>query len=242
MSNTFVIGDIHGGLIALKQALERAEIKKNDQLIFLGDYVDGWNDSARLIDYLMELNTLYDCVFMQGNHEEMVLKWLRYEEDNELWRFHGGQSTVDVYKLLTREVKDRHITFFNSLREYYLDDQNRLFVHAGFTNPKGVEFEFFRPLFWWDRTLWETAMALDERLPKDDIRYPSRFKLYKEIFIGHTPVTRFGQNTPMHCANVWNMDTGAAFNGKVTVMNVDTKAYWQSDIVQELYPEERGRN
>ncbi len=242
MSNTFVIGDIHGGLIALKQALERAEIKKNDQLIFLGDYVDGWNDSARLIDYLMELNTQYDCVFMQGNHEEMVLKWLRYEEDNELWRFHGGQSTVDVYKLLTREVKDRHITFFNSLREYYLDDQNRLFVHAGFTNPKGVEFEFFRPLFWWDRTLWETAMALDERLSEDDKRYPSRFKLYKEIFIGHTPVTRFGQNTPMHCANVWNMDTGAAFNGKVTVMNVDTKVYWQSDVVQELYPEEKGRN
>lgn len=242
MSNTFVIGDIHGGLIALKQALRRAKITKKDRLIFLGDYVDGWNDSARLIDYLIELDATYSCVFMQGNHEEMVLKWLRYEEDNELWRFHGGQSTVDVYKALSREVKDRHIAFFNSLREFYIDDQNRLFVHAGFTNPKGVEFEFFRPLFWWDRTLWETAMAMDEKLLESDVRYPLRFKLYKEIFIGHTPVTRFGSNIPMNCANVWNIDTGAAFNGKVTVMNVNTKEYWQSDIVQELYPEEKGRN
>jgi len=242
MSNTYVIGDIHGGLRALKQALERAKITKEDRLIFLGDYVDGWNDSALLVDFLMTLKTEYDCIFMQGNHEEMVLKWLRYEEDNELWRFHGGQSTVNVYKMLSREDKDRHIEFFESLQHYFIDAQNRLFVHAGFTNPKGVEFEFFKPLFWWDRTLWETAMALDERISKEDHRYPLRFKLYDEIFIGHTPVTRFGLDTPMHCANVWNVDTGAAFNGKVTIMNVDTKEYWQSDTVQTLYPTEKGRN
>jgi serine/threonine protein phosphatase 1 len=41
MHNTFVIGDIHGGLAALKQVLERAPVKPADTLIFLGDYVDG---------------------------------------------------------------------------------------------------------------------------------------------------------------------------------------------------------
>ena len=42
MSRTLVVGDIHGGLKALEQALERANVTDKDKLIFLGDYVDGW--------------------------------------------------------------------------------------------------------------------------------------------------------------------------------------------------------
>lgn len=34
MSNTFVIGDIHGGLKALQQVINRANVSTNDQLIF----------------------------------------------------------------------------------------------------------------------------------------------------------------------------------------------------------------
>lgn len=242
MNNTFVIGDIHGGFKALKQVLERANISQNDKLIFLGDYVDGWSDTANLLDFLIDLNSKQNCIFLMGNHEEMVLKWLKGEEDNELWRFHGGQSTVDIYENISTERKQLHITFLSDLKEYYLDENNRLFIHAGFTNLKGVDFEFFRPLFWWDRTLWETAMALDKNLLEDDVRYPSRFKLYSEIFIGHTPVTRFNESEPMHFANVWNVDTGAAFKGKLTLMNVETKEFWQSDSLPSLYPNEKGRN
>lgn len=40
MKRTLVIGDIHGGLKALIQVLERVEVKQNDRLIFLGDYVE----------------------------------------------------------------------------------------------------------------------------------------------------------------------------------------------------------
>lgn len=242
MNKTFVIGDIHGGLKALHQVLERAQVTLNDRLIFLGDYVDGWNDSALLIDFLIDLNQKQKCIFIQGNHEEMVLKWLKNEEDNELWRFHGGQSTVEVYEPISEGKKQKHIHFLTNLKEYFVDENNRLFVHAGFTNLKGVEHEFFRALFWWDRTLWETAMALDDKIQENDIRYPSRFKLYKEIFIGHTPVIRFGESTPMNFKNIWNVDTGAAFTGKLTIMNVDTKEFWQSDPLPSLYPDEKGRN
>nr|WP_297308318.1 metallophosphoesterase family protein [uncultured Flavobacterium sp.] len=242
MNNTFVIGDIHGGLKALKQVLQRAAVSENDTLIFLGDYTDGWSDTANLIDFLIELQVKQKCVFMKGNHEDMVLKWLNEEEDNELWRFHGGQSTVDIYQNISKEKKQRHIEFLSRLNEYYLDDNNRLFIHAGFTNLKGVDFEFFRGMFWWDRTLWETAMALDKNINEDDVKFPSRLKLYSEIFIGHTPVTRFNETVPMHFANVWNVDTGAAFKGKLTIMNVDTKEFWQSDALPELYPNEKGRN
>ena len=56
MSRTLVIGDIHGGLLALQQVLERAGILKEDHLVFLGDYVDGWSDSARTVSYLIALS------------------------------------------------------------------------------------------------------------------------------------------------------------------------------------------
>lgn len=242
MNNTFVIGDIHGGLKALKQVLQRANVSTNDKLIFLGDYTDGWSDTANLIDFLIDLKNKQDCVFMKGNHEEMVLKWLQGNEDNEIWRMHGGQSTVEVYQNVSENKKQKHIQFLSELNEYYLDENNRLFIHAGFTNLKGVDFEYFRGMFWWDRTLWETAMALDITIDQNDVRFPERFKIYNEIFIGHTPVTRFNETKPMHFANVWNVDTGAAFKGKLTIMNVDSKEFWQSDYLPQLYPNEKGRN
>lgn len=242
MSNTYVIGDIHGGLKALKQVLIRAGITTDDVLIFLGDYVDGWSETPAVIDFLIQLASTHTCIFMQGNHEEMLLKWLRKEDDDELWRFHGGEITVQAYRDIPSESIKRHINFLEQLREYYVDDHNRLFVHAGFTHLKGVSFEYFRGMFWWDRTLWETAMAVDGNLDMDNMRYPQRLKLYREIFVGHTPVIRFGASTPMNFANVWNVDTGAAFTGKLSVLNVDTKEYWQSDALPDLYPYEKGRN
>jgi serine/threonine protein phosphatase 1 len=106
----------------------------------------------------------------------------------------------------------------------------------------GIAFEYFPKLFYWDRTLWETALALDENLDKESLFYPRRLLLYNEIFIGHTPVTKINQTIPVNKACIWNVDTGAAFKGPLTIMDIDTKEYWQSDLLPELYPLEKGRN
>lgn len=71
---------------------------------------------------------------------------------------------------------------------------------------------------------------------------PNELLIYNEIFIGHTPTTRMGITIPMNAANVWNIDTGAAYKGPVTVMNVETKEFWQSDDAYTFYPNENGRN
>ena len=242
MSRTLVLGDIHGGLRALEQVLERAKVTSSDKLIFLGDFVDGWNDTPKVIDFLINLSQTNDCIFIKGNHEEMVLLWLSEGHDNEEWRMHGGQSTVDVYEKVSEEIKQKHIEFLSQLNDYHLDEKNRLFVHAGFTNQKGVEYEYFRGMFCWDRTLWEAALSMDSTLGKKDLFYPKRMALYEEIFIGHTPVTRIGYSVPVNRANVWNLDTGAAFKGRLTIMDVDSKEFWQSKPLPVLYPNERGRN
>ena len=239
---TLVIGDIHGGLHALHQIMERAAVTKKDNLIFLGDYVDGWSQSPQVIDFLIKLNKTHNCVFIRGNHDELLRTWLDESKDNLLWYKHGGEATVLAYATVSAATKLKHIEFLYSLVDFHLDNYNRLFIHAGFTNMNGIDFEYFSKLFYWDRTLWETALALDKTMKTDDLLYPKRFTLYREIYIGHTPVTRIGKTTPVQMACVWNLDTGAAFKGPLTIMDVDTKEFWQSEPLPSLYANEKGRN
>ena len=55
------------------------------------------------------------------------------------------------------------------------------------------EHEYFKPLFYWDRTLWETALAIDPQLQKKLLLIHYDLKIYNEIFIGHTPVTKINK-------------------------------------------------
>jgi serine/threonine protein phosphatase 1 len=236
-----VIGDIHGGLKALIQVLEKAAVTSNDTLIFLGDYVDGWSESPQVIDFLIGLSEKQNCVFIRGNHDELLLDWLTSNRDNPMWKEHGGEATVLAYANVDETTKQKHIDFLKKLHHYYLDSSNRLFVHAGFTNLNGVTYEYFPKMFYWERTLWETALALDKTMSTEDLMYPKRLKLYSEIYIGHTPVTKINKMTPIQMANVWNIDTGAAFLGPLTILDVDTKEYWQSEVLPVLYQNEKGR-
>ncbi|REG99059.1 metallophosphoesterase family protein [Flavobacterium aquicola] len=239
---TLVIGDIHGGLRALHQILERANVSTKDKLIFLGDYVDGWSQSPQVIDFLIALQKTHSVICIRGNHDELLREWLADNKDNEQWYQHGGEATVLAYESVDSETKKRHVEFLESLKDYYLDEHNRMFIHAGFTNINGVDYEYFPKLFYWDRTLWETALSLDPKMKSDHPYYPKRFTLYNEIYIGHTPVSRIGETVPVQKANVWNIDTSAAFKGSLTILDVDTKEFWQSEPLPSLYPTEKGRN
>ena len=242
MNRSLVIGDIHGGLKGLIQVLERGKVSPDDELIFLGDYVDGWSDSAKVVTYLIDLGQQNSCVFLRGNHDDLVHRWLKKGEMNDQWLQHGGQSSIDAYRQFTAKEKQEHISFFEQMFNYYIDKKNRLFVHAGFTNQKGPEQEYTPTPFYWDRTLWEMALSLDPALKPGDSKYPKRLAIFEEIYLGHTPVTRIGKSKPYRTANVINMDTGAGFMGKVSMMDVETKEIFQSDEVYRLYPDENGRN
>lgn len=240
---TFVIGDIHSGLKGLEQVLSRAKVTPEDKIIFLGDYIDGWSSAVETIDFLIALGRTHNCVFIRGNHDELCYDWLYLKKDNPTWFEHGGKATMASYKKASTETINKHKTFYHNLENYHLDSENRLFLHAGFTNLKGIGYEYFTKTFYWDRTLWEMARSLDSRLDKNNPRYPKRLTNYKEIFIGHTPISKTDETVvPVNEANVWNIDTGAAFKGPLSILNIDTKEVWQSDPLHTLYPNENGRN
>jgi serine/threonine protein phosphatase 1 len=242
MGRTLVIGDIHGGFRALKQVIGRVGLDGDDRLIFLGDYVDGWSEARHVIDYLIELDRTYACTFVIGNHDIWCMEWLARLGSGEDWLAQGGQATINSYTGADEELKMRHLIFFSRMVPYYEDEHRRLFVHAGYTSIHGPAREYFTSNFYWDRTLWEMAVVADSRIPQSSLFYPRRLRFYDEIYIGHTPTTNYDVDTPMHKCNVWNVDTGAAFEGRITVLDIDSKRYWQSDIVQTLYPDEQGRN
>lgn len=239
---TLVVGDIHGGLRALKQVLERCKPLPNDTYIFLGDYVDGWSENAETIAFLIDFSKQHRCIFLRGNHDELCYNYLDKGIANDMWLHHGGISTQKSYAQMNPSIMAEHRSFLKSLVNYHIDSENRLFVHAGFTNLHGPQHEYYPNMVYWDRTLWEMVCALAPEMSAEDPFYPKRLQLFNEIFIGHTPVTRMDRTLPTQRANVWNVDTGAAFKGPLSIMDVQTKEVWQSDPVITLYPKEKGRN
>jgi len=265
---TLVCGDIHGGLKALKQALQRASYDSmRDKLIFLGDYVDGWPESAQLIDYLIELQEFSPkekpIIFIRGNHDQWCHEWFTYGIAQEMWLKQGGQSTKDSYLETCYLHKDSHKNFFKHLVNYYVDEENRGFVHGGFKSKKGLGHAAHESDYYWDRDMWELAIALNGNIPDKSDQYyrPNPYRMYKhkEIFIGHSTTMMHkikpkykeykdpnqpkngGIIVPMNRCNVWNLDTGGGWGGKLSIMDIDTKEYWQSDFVKDLYPDYKER-
>ena len=149
---------------------------------------------------------------------------------------------MNSYDGIDSGARQRHIQFFNQMKDYHIDQNNNLFIHAGFSSMHGPAKEIYASNFSWDRTLWEMAIAMDKKIAVDSKFYPKRLKLFNQIFIGHTPTIDYDTDKPINALNLWNVDTGAAFDGKLTVMDIETKEFWQSDGVRNLYPNEKGRN
>lgn len=225
MSN-YVMGDIHGGYLALEQCLERCKFDyQNDTLIQLGDIIDG--NRPDWILCMKELQKIKNLILIKGNHDQWLREYLETGVAKQIWLSQGGQCTLDVYlKGLDDGIitEDEVRAFFNKQVRYYLDDDNRLFVHGGikYGHKTDIAMELM-----WNRDMWESAVLGYQQM---------KTKNYKEIFIGHTSTLYFNEELPMNKFNIWNLDTGAGGGGRLTIMNVDTKKYWQSDNLQELYP------
>lgn len=235
MKQTFVVGDIHGNFKSFKQALESTPINKGDRIIFLGDYVDGWSESAQLVDYLINLQEEYECIFLKGNHDEWCAEWFLYGFTPEIWTNQGGRATLESY-MYSDLINEKHRNFFTNLKLWFVDEENRAYVHGGFTSNKGLGYEAFQDTYYWDRTLWSLSKLLFE---DEDVKDVLQSYVYKEVYIGHTTV--LPETVPVNRFNIWNMDTGGGFGGVVTIMNVDTKEYYQGKTGKDNYPNEMGR-
>lgn len=253
----FVIGDIHGSYKALAQVLGRSGFNyEDDLLITLGDIVDGWSDVYMVVEELLKIKNRIDIV---GNHDDWFLEFIDFGIHPDGWS-QGGLGTAKSYakalgidlkvqsnvkygvrsarttymlNLISDDIPLTHQAFFKNQNRFYKDGDNNVFVHGGFERNLPLA-DTSREEMMWNRRLWDSALSAESGKSKLKIE-----EEIKNIFIGHTTTLIWGKTIPMKADIIYNVDTGAGEpNGKLTIMDIDTKEYWQSDLIGELYPNE----
>jgi len=227
---TLVIADIHGGHKTLIQCFERSKFDyDNDRLIVIGDVCDGWDETKQVIDELLKVKNL---IFIMGNHDMWVLDWMEddtHSMDNMLWVKQGGRMTLKSYVYEDHlDIPPTHIDFLKNKSHLWYEENGILFVHGGIREGSKVEDNHAQDMMW-DRDLitaaWKNLKANKEQ----------KLTPYKEVWVGHTSTWVFGSGLPIIGTDVIDVDTGGGYEGKLTIMDLDTKEYWQSDKASDLY-------
>ena len=111
----YAIGDIHGRYDLLRLLLDRVgehaqglPPAKSLHIVFLGDLIDRGPDSAKVVEFLHDLEQRTDQVIvLMGNHEEAMLKSLEGDAGVlKRWLSVGGAETVASYGLRLPDPRD----------------------------------------------------------------------------------------------------------------------------------------
>jgi serine/threonine protein phosphatase 1 len=217
----YAVGDVHGRADLLTPLLSQIEVDialhpiSRPIVVFLGDYIDRGPSSKEVLDLLTNNDHTHEMVFLKGNHEVFLLKFLDHSEILEDWRQCGGLETLISFGIkppinpapferarlahgLNGVLTDAHREFLETLKLTFLCG-DFLFVHAG-----------LRPL-----------VPLQEQKEDDLLWIRDDFLLWdkefeKIIVHGHTPV-----HEPDVRFNRINIDTGAFATGRLTCMTIE---------------------
>lgn len=245
------MGDIHGAHRALQQCLERASFDyNNDLLIQLGDVADGFDEVYECVEELLKINHL---VAIRGNHDEWFNQFCKTGYHEQHWS-QGGNGTVNSYSrycgkkpnfiaskvfgftvnIEPSDIPDSHKSFFRNQVLYHIDPQNNCFVHAGFNRYQPF-YEQREETYYWDRSLFIDALEYEQlktKLPDIEFEMVTPFK---KIYIGHTSTVMWKIDQPIQAANVLNLDTGAGWGGRLSMIDIESEELFQSDTVTGLY-------
>lgn len=149
--NTYVIGDVHGELSALRALIDNLKIKPHDKIIFLGDCVDKGPKTRETLDCLLGLSNKIQTVFIKGNHEEMMLAAIDgNKRAQHFWLKHGGQETLQSYGVKTISELDKvlpreHRAFLEQAVDAYITESH-VFVHASWDTRKKPDHQTVKTL------------------------------------------------------------------------------------------------
>jgi serine/threonine protein phosphatase 1 len=216
----YAIGDIHGCLNELRKLVAELPLKPEDELVFLGDYIDRGPRSKAVLDYLIQDRGPH-WRFLRGNHEQMLLDWL--QAPNPLaasnWLSNGGHQTLQSYipaeKLDEVQGEEVHALFQSYLPEAHLEFLRALpltyetpgyfFCHAGVNLDRPLNAQTAEDL------LWIRRKFLEDPRPTP-----------KLIVHGHTPIEEVDVTRDRI-----NLDTGCVYGGHLTAMVLPDKKLYQ---------------
>jgi len=237
-----IFGDLHGCAHELEQLLarlgwEQYAMEESDafwgreswrhpegrRAVFLGDLVDRGPrvlDSVRIARNMIKAGTGF-CI--AGNHDVKLVRWLRGKQVKVQ---HGLEQSIAEIETLTTDDRGKLASFLNGLVSHYVLDGGRLVVaHAGLREDMhGRGSAAVREFCLYGETTGET----DEfGLP---VRYnwASEYRGKASVVYGHTPVPE-----PEWLNNTVNIDTGAAFGGKLTALRYPEREFFSIDAARE---------
>jgi serine/threonine protein phosphatase 1 len=217
----YAIGDIHGCSKALQELMSQLPLKDEDEVVFLGDYIDRGPDSKGVVDFLLK-NRKANWRFLRGNHEQMLLEWLGTPNPltSANWLLNGGHQTLQSYvpaknldevrgdgahMVLQSHIPPSHAEFFNSLDLTY-ETPDYFFCHAGVNLDKPLKTQDS------DDLLWIRRKFLEDPRPTP-----------KTVIHGHTPVEKLDLTKDRI-----DLDTGCVYGGSLTAISLPEKKVYQS--------------
>ena len=209
---TFAIGDVHGCFDAVKSVMKLASISSSDLVVWLGDYVDRGPDSAKVVDYLSNLDRSKN-VFLCGNHEIMMANARGNIDSMRSWASCGGDETWDSYirefggENGIESVPDHHWAFIEQLKPYYETDTH-IFVHAAIDGELDMSDQFDETLFW------------------EKFRSISPHFSGKHVVCGHSSQKDGIPNARPHATCI---DTWACGGAWLTCLDVNARRYYQAN-------------
>jgi serine/threonine protein phosphatase 1 len=207
---TYAVGDVHGRadlVDAMLAAIDEDAAGRDVRTIFIGDYVDRGPDSRIVIERLLAPPPALQVTCLLGNHERLMLDALDGGFRQVLaWHSNGGLATIRSYggfdiDSLRLMMPREHEEWIRAL-PLYVDDGERLFVHAGIR--PGVPIEEQDE----DEMLWIRARFLDSDVDHGRL-----------VVHGHTIVDR-----PEVRTNRVGIDTGAYDSGVLTCAAFDGRS------------------
>lgn len=179
----YAIGDIHGCYKSLRKLVEDIlQVRKEDELYFVGDFIDRGPSGKEVIDYIIAMmDEGYQVQPVRGNHEEMMLDAYLYKTSDKymLWMFNGADTTLDSYGIEYSRFDDRavlaklpesHMDFIRKM-PYYVELDDSIIVHAGINFRAKRPFRDIRSMVWCRNCSNDLSLS-DNRL----------------IIHGHTPI------------------------------------------------------
>jgi serine/threonine protein phosphatase 1 len=131
------IGDIHGCVKTLQALME--QLPEDRTFVFLGDYIDRGPDSKGVVQFLIDFSRTHHCVFLRGNHEQMMLEANRGGSEFRIWMANGGRSTLKSYgqAQMNFELPGAHFHFFRNTQLFY-ETPEYVFVHGGLQPDRSI--------------------------------------------------------------------------------------------------------
>lgn len=199
----FVIGDVHGNYEELMDLLDKINPDlRQDQLIYLGDYIDRGPQSYKVIRFLIDLQNKYGkehVVLLRGNHEDMAIENI---EHGRIDCFNGYDITfMDFIK--NNDSIENYYEFFKGLPLYY-EDESFIYVHGGIKPGIAMEKQDDYDLLWIREEFFESSLTF-----------------IKPVIFGHTPtINIIGTFSPFIKKDRIGIDTGIVYGGRLTALEI----------------------